>query len=109
MGRRWMLRLSGPPDLRVWRVRAPWLSLRSCDPRQAIRGWLLCRRMDIGAAAVARVSQGMSALSAIADRNRAAESWRPDTVVQFYLIRTRITFRSYSASICRVISTPPVA
>ena len=33
----------------------------------------------------------------------------PDTIAQGYLMRTRMTFRSYSASICSVTSTPPAA
>ena len=37
-----------------------------------------------------------------------ATAYEPD-VAQFALKRTRMTFLSYSASVCSVISTPPAA
>lgn len=61
------------------------------------------------AAKMLRNVRSASSASGGASADVAGESRSSNPVVARYRTRTRITFRSYSASICSVISTPPAA
>ncbi len=55
----------------------------------------------------APLAENIAASPLASNWNAANESGR--TLSQFALKRTRMTFLSYSASVCIVISTPPAA